>query len=196
VTDRNRGPGGTLAVRGSVDQRELVARAVQGDHEAFVAIVQRYDDRLRRLAARLLAGDQHRVDDAMQDAYVQAYRSLGRFRGDADLGTWLYRIVSNTCIDHLRRAQRRPRPVDLAEPRWDVPARGSGPEDAAAARDAATRALAGLTPDQRAVVVLVDGEGWDYQAAAALLGVAPGTVASRLARARSEVRRVLQEGER
>lgn len=175
----------------------LVDRILAGDREAFTEVLRRHDDRLRALAYKLLGGDRHRMDDALQEAYVRAYRALPRFRRDADLGSWLYRITYNACIDELRRARRRPAPVDVADAVWDPPSAAAGPERVVDAADAATRALAALPDDQRITVVLVDGEGFDNLTAARILGVAPGTVASRLSRARAAMRRALaQEEER
>lgn len=168
-----------------------VGRAQDGDRAAFTALVRRHDHRLRGLAYRLLAGDRHRMDDAMQEAYLNAYRALGRFRSDADASTWLYRIVYNACVDELRRGNRRPEPVDPAG--HEGPTARSGPATQAAAADAALRGLRALPDDQRVTVVLVDGEGFDNVAAAEILGVAPGTVASRLSRARAAMRAVLHD---
>jgi RNA polymerase sigma-70 factor, ECF subfamily len=168
-----------------------VARAQAGDRAAFTALVQRHDHRLRGLAYKLLAGDRHRMDDAMQEAYLNAYRGLGRFRSDADVGTWLYRIVYNACVDELRRGRRRPEPVDPAG--HEAAIARSGPATQVAAADAALRGLRALPDDQRVTVVLVDGEGFDNVQAAEILGVAPGTVASRLSRARAAMRAALHD---
>jgi RNA polymerase sigma-70 factor, ECF subfamily len=168
-----------------------VVRAQAGDRAAFTALVEHHDHRLRGLAYKLLAGDRHRMDDAMQEAYLNAYRGLGRFRSDADVGTWLYRIVYNACVDELRRSRRRPEPVDPAE--HERATARSGPESQVAAADAALRGLRALPDDQRLTVVLVDGEGFDNVQAAEFLGVAPGTVASRLSRARAAMRAVLHD---
>ena len=181
------------APSGRTDQH-LVQRVLAGDPRAFPELVKRHDERLRGLASKLLAGDRERMDDAMQEAYVRAYRSLGRFRADAELGTWLYRIVYNACIDELRRSRRRPVPVDTQE--WDRPVAGRGPEGAASAADQILRTLAELPEDQRVTVVLVDGEGFDHHQAAEILGVAPGTVASRLSRARAAMRRTIENEEK
>ena len=164
--------------------------------DAFTAMVRRHDGRLRGLASRLLAADRSRVDDALQEAYVRAYRALPDFRGEAELGSWLYRITYNACIDELRRTRRRPPPVDTAAPGWDRPGSAAGPEPEVAAADAVTRAVAALPDDQRVTVVMVDGEGFDNITAARILGVAPGTIASRLSRARAAMRHALGEEER
>lgn len=171
--------------------RRLVERVLAGETAAFRALVEPHDPRLRGLAYKLLGGDAHAMDDALQEAYVRAFRSLDRFRGDADFGTWLYRIVYNACLDELRRGRRRPVPVDVTV--WDGASGRTGPEGAAAAADQVLRALAALPDDQRLTVVLVDGEGFDHIEAARLLGVAPGTVASRLSRARATMRRMLED---
>lgn len=187
---RGRHPGS-----GPLTDGELVDRALGGDQRAFAEVVRRYDDRLRGVAYKLL-GDRHRMDDAMQEAYLSAYRSLHRFRRDAQLGTWLYRIVYNACVDELRRTGRRPVPVDAGEPAWAIPTAQAGPERVVHAADSARRALVALPQEQRITVLLVDGEGLDNVDAAEVLGVAPGTIASRLSRARAEMRRVLAQDER
>jgi RNA polymerase sigma-70 factor, ECF subfamily len=166
------------------------------DRADFTAIVRRHDHRLRGLAYKLLAGDRHRMDDALQEAYLRAFRALPGFRVEADLGTWLYRIVYNACIDELRRDRRRPRPIDLQEAGWDQPAAASPHDEVVYAADATVRALGALPDEQRVALVLVDGEGFDNVAAARILGVPPGTVGSRLSRARATVRRLLEEDDR
>ncbi len=124
------------------------------------------------------------MDDALQEAYVKAFRSLPRFKGDAALGTWLYRIVYNTCIDDLRAR----REIASLDDRVDAPDADADPaEQVGTLRDLAA-ALALLPADQRAAVLLVDAHGVDYAEAAKVLGVATGTIASRLNRARAALR--------
>lgn len=158
---------------------DVVERAQQGDHRAFAELVSRHDPRLRALARRLL-GTPDRADDALQDAYLKAFRHLGRFRRDADVATWLYRITYNTCLDELRRRPVEAIPGD--EP--DRPSAERGPAERAVARTELAAALGRLSPDLRTTVVLVHGYGFDYAEASRLLGVPSGTVASRLHRAR------------
>lgn len=173
---------------GEIDEL-VVARARRGDHDAFAGVVGHYDHRLRALAFRLL-GDRDRMDDVLQEVYVKAFRSLPRFRGDAALGTWLYRITYNACLDDLRR---RPAPAageyddTLADP-------AAGPAELAVQRQDLAAALDGLPPDQRTAVLLVDAYGLDYADAAEVLGVRAGTIGSRLSRARSVLRAALGEG--
>lgn len=163
------------------------------DRESFMGLVHQHDRRLRGLAYRLLGGDRDRMDDAMQEAYLRAYRSLETVREALDAGGWLYRITYNACIDELRRSGRRAVPVDADSPVWDRPSPAAQPDAVVATADLARRALASLPDDQRATVVLVDGEDLDQGTAARLLGVAPGTVASRLSRARHAIRAQIGE---
>ena len=165
-------------------------------HRAFTALVSHYDDRLRALAFHLL-GDPEATRDALQDAYVKAYVGLPGFLGEYEIGTWLHRIVYTTCLNHLRSAGRRPRQTD-------------GSPDAQAGRDefgrdeavrdlgdivASTLDLAALLrslpPEQRAAVILVDALGMGYKQTGEILGVAQGTVASRVTSARAKLRRAL-----
>jgi RNA polymerase sigma-70 factor (ECF subfamily) len=165
-----------------------LGRARRGDEQAFAALVRHYDPGLRALAFRLL-GDRARMDDALQEAYVNAYRSLPRFRGESSLGTWLYRIAYNACLDELKRTRAV---VDLAEVR-DRAYTGADPLDTLSLRRTLARALAELSLEDRAAVLLVDANGFDYRDAAQVLGIPEGTVASRLNRARAALRETLQE---
>jgi RNA polymerase sigma-70 factor, ECF subfamily len=170
----------------------LLDRARRGDQEAFAAVIRHYDPGLRTLAYRLL-GDRDGMDDALQEAYVKAFRALPRFRGDSKLGTWLYRIAYNACLDELKRAHLV---VQLPLEEIAGPA-GSWPDpgEAVAQRHDLAQALAALPPDERAAVLLVDAQGFDYKDAASVLGVPAGTVASRLSRARAALRRAVSHVE-
>jgi RNA polymerase sigma-70 factor (ECF subfamily) len=181
----------TLIAPGSAEIAPVIVdRARRGDQEAFAAVIRHYDRGLRSLAYRLL-GDRHRMDDALQEAYLKAFRALPRFRGDSKLGTWLYRITYNVCLDELERSSRTTH-LPLADVPEPVEA-GPAADEALSRRDALARALDSLPPDDRAAVLLVDAEGFDYRAAGEVLGVPAGTVASRLNRARASLRRTLAE---
>lgn len=176
----------TLRQRQSDEQ--LVDRALAGDHAAFATLLRRHDEAMRRLAFRLLA-DADAMDDALQDAYLRAFRALPGYGRRAQFGSWLYRITYNACIDELRRARKRP--VAMANPP-EVAAARAGPERAVTANELVRSALAALPAEQRVTVVLVDGEGFDNKSAARILGVEPGTIASRLSRARVQLRRMIE----
>lgn len=178
---------------GEVDALVL-ARARHGNQAAFADIVGHYDHRLRALAFRLL-GDRDRMDDVLQEAYMKAFRSLPRFKGASALGTWLYRITYNACMDDLRRrpgvaavAYDADRAASVVDPR-------PGPAEVVVERDDLAAALDGLPSDQRAAVMLVDAYGLDYADAAEVLGVRAGTIGSRLSRAHASLRHVL-DGDR
>ena len=147
---------------------------------------------MRGLVYHLL-GSRDATDDVLQDAYLKAFRAISSFRGDAAFSTWLYRIVYTTCIDHVRSRQtaakhRADADVDSAA------LRATGGVDVAemvVRRGELQTALAALSPDHYAAVILVDGEGYSYDEVADVLGISPGTVASRLSRARSSLRQSL-----
>ena len=160
----------------------LVERVQRGDHHAFAELVRRHDRGLRALATRLIRSPE-RVDDALQDAYLKAFRRIGSFRHDATVATWLYRITYNTCLDHLRR---RPSAA-VPDAELERPASEPGPAERAVARIEAADVLGRFTPEVRATVVVVHGYGYDYADASRVLGVPVGTVASRLHRARRRV---------
>lgn len=176
----------------AADEYALVARAKAGDADAFSLLLQASDDSMRSLAYRL-TGDRATMDDVLQDAYLKAFRSLHSYdaeRGGAKFSTWLYRVVHTTCIDHHRRTVRRPQTgLSLVE---GIASTQPDPGVTASRRDEIRGALAALPPDQAAVVALVDGEGYSYDDVAETLGINPGTVASRLNRGRTAMRRQLE----
>lgn len=162
---------------------ELLAAHVAGDARAFTELVHRHRDRMWAVALRTIR-DPEDAADALQDAFVSAFRSAGSFRGTAQVGTWLHRIVVNACLDRVRRR----RPVDPLPS--DGPGEPAVAHDAIAAREtrlAVDDALALLPDEQRAAVVLVDVQGYSVTESAVLLGVAEGTVKSRCARGRAKL---------
>jgi len=165
-----------------------------GPAQAQLAVLMgQHDTGLRRLAYRLLE-DHDEMDDVLQDVYIKAYRALSGFRGDADTGTWLYRITYNACIDRLRRRSAHPSvPLDDLLDRSVRPRRDIDPGEIVTGKQQLGRALAELSPEHRATVLLVDAEGYSHEEAAAILGVREGTVASRLHYARVALRRALTE---
>lgn len=155
-----------------------------GDFVALAEVFRCHERSLRALAFRLL-GDAAHVDDVLQDAYLRAHRGLHRFRGNAALSSWVYRIVQNTCLDELRR--RRP-----TEELGDRPSLDSDPAEMAIRRVDVASALAALDAEQRAAVVVV-GLGFEYGAASEILSIPVGTLASRLHRGRAALRSALRE---
>ena len=165
-----------------------VAAARHGDEDAFIAILQSHDRRLRRIASCLL-GDRDLMDDALQEVAVKAARALPTLRDPDAVGAWLARTTYRTCVDMIRRQ----RALVLLAPE-DLPEFGAVAADFVdelAARDTVARLLATLTPEQRVAVVLVDQEGLDYRLAAELLDIPAGTIGSRLSKARAVLRRAV-----
>ncbi len=172
----------------AAEERELVARAKDGDVDAFYSLISRHDRGLRGLAYRLL-GNQDAMDDALQESYLKAFRALPRFSGNSAFKSWLFRIVHNTCLDELRRNHKMGIvPIEAASNRPDGRA---DPGDTATEKIDLAAALASLTPETRAAVLLVFVDGMDYQSATEVLGVSRGTLASRLHRGRAQLRRAL-----
>jgi RNA polymerase sigma-70 factor (ECF subfamily) len=162
---------------------------VTTEDSRLVDLLVEHDRQLRQLALRLL-DDPMLVDDALQEAYLKASAALPRFRGESSLGTWLHRIVHNVCVDELRRRRRR------AEKPYDEREMDAAPADAgdfSAERADLGAGLADLPHDLRVAVVLVDGYGMPYAAAARMLGVPTGTVGSRAFRARAALRHSLAD---
>ncbi len=130
------------------------------------------------------------MDDALQEAYLKAFRALPGFRGEAATGTWLFRIVYNTCVDEIRRSAR----ANLVPvPEVDQPDPNSDPAEITYRSDELAAALSDLSEQDRALVMLVDGEGFPYQDTARILGLPVGTIASRLHRARRTLRKSLAD---
>ena len=165
--------------------------AQRGDRRAFDAIVDLYDERLRTLAFHLLR-DADLADDALQDAFFNAYRGLPAFRRRSTLGTWLYRITYTVCMGYLRRSRGTRLSYEESE---EFVGTDADPADAYVARSSVASALARLSPEQRVVVLLVDRDGFDYRAVAEVLDVPKGTVCSRLVAARTALREALASAE-
>jgi RNA polymerase sigma-70 factor, ECF subfamily len=161
----------------------LVDAARAGDVDAFAVLVRRHQSGVYRVALRLLGSDAD-AQDATQETFVRAWRGLGRFRGESAVLTWLYRIVTNRCLNVI--AARRP-VEGLA---LDLPSMGSDPAEIAERRErfaTVARHVGSLVPEQRAALVLRDFEGLSYEEVAAVLGVTVAAVKGRIHRARLSV---------
>ncbi len=172
----------------------LVIDAQRGDRDALDTLLRRHHDRIFAVCRRL-AGNEADAPVATQEALLAIIRGLPRFDGRAAFGTWAYRVATNACLDELRRRGRGPVPTEV------VP--GSSPDGRSASHGASSTgdrvgdavttrldvdaALACLSPDHRAAVVLRDLAGLSYDEIAEALDLAPGTVRSRLARGRAAV---------
>jgi RNA polymerase sigma-70 factor (ECF subfamily) len=133
-------------------------------------------------------GDQEEAADAVQDAFLSAYRAAGRFRGDAAVTTWLHRIVVNACLDRLRRRSIRP-VVSMGDDATldSIAPKKTDPTSAHELSLDVSQALQRIPFEQRAALVLVDMMGYAVDDAAKVLGVPPGTIKSRCARGRARL---------
>ncbi len=175
--------------------RALVARARQGDEAAFAALFDLHKRRVYSLCLRM-TGDVVEAEDLAQDAFIQVFRKLATFRGDATFSTWLYRVVVNTVLMKFRR--RRLRPVSLDEPvrlESSYVQRDVSRDDldllGAVDRIALQRAVEELPPGCRTIFVLHEVEGYEHQEIARLLRCSVGNSKSQLHKARLKMRVML-----
>ncbi|MDF3299237.1 sigma-70 family RNA polymerase sigma factor [Streptomyces sp. K1PA1] len=173
------------------DDSLLTARAAEGDEEAFAVLVRRHAGGLIRLAHRLL-GNRAEAEDAVQDAFISAWRKLPEFRGQAGFGTWLYRIVTNRCLNVLRA--RKPQGPWEAADDMPAPEHTVAPDRITEARAAVRdlhEALTGLSAEQRACWVLREVDGQPYEFIADTLGITQQAVRARVFRARRHLTNAL-----
>jgi RNA polymerase sigma-70 factor (ECF subfamily) len=185
----------------SADDHRLIAECLQGNTAAFGALVRRYQERLYHSVYRLVENAED-AQDVVQEAFLNAYQSLEGFKGDSRFFTWLYRIAVNTAISFKRkhRAMARMETPNNGEYALEPPdsSATSRPEHALEQAEQQTQvrqALARLSPEHRAVLVLKDIEGQKYETMAEILQVPIGTIRSRLHRARLELRELLEKSE-
>jgi RNA polymerase sigma-70 factor (ECF subfamily) len=171
---------------------ELAQRCRRGDAGAFEEMYRVHAGRLYSLILRMV-GAAHEAEDLLQEVFLTAHRKLGSFRGESTLGTWLYRLAVNQCLDFLRgRQNRMSRATDsldeegAAEPAGPVPSIPS-----AVSRIDLERAIAALPPGCRTAFVLHDVEGLEHREIAELLGVSEGTSKSQVHKARMKLRAAL-----
>ena len=186
-----------------MDEQALITDALNGDIDAFNRLVLAYQDLAFNVAYRMLT-DEDLAADAVQNAFISAYKNLRAYRGGS-FKAWVLRMVTNGCYDELRRQKRRPTiPLDpvsredgdeLDSAEW-LRSDDPQPEDAfdqAELEHALQHCLKALPADFRAVVVLVDVQGMEYEEVSRSVQTPLGTVKSRLARARLKLRDCLQQ---
>jgi RNA polymerase sigma-70 factor, ECF subfamily len=187
---------------GPPDDKSLVQAAQGGDAQAFRALVERYQRRVYQLALGMLK-DSDEAMDITQETFVRVHRYLSSFKGDSSFFTWTYRIAMNLCLDAQRRKGRLER-VDVEqgdeaeiEAAMDPPSAAlAGPQRQvlnAELRDRIEEALASLSDNHRAILLLREVEGLSYEDLAKVLGIRKGTVMSRLFHARLKMQNKLRE---
>lgn len=176
-----------------IQETELLKRAVAGDTDAFADLVDRYAGRLYGVCFSIL-GNHADAQDCVQDAFLKAFRTMHRFQFGSSFYTWIYRIAANTCYDLLRHHQRRPTD-SLDEPSTSqdgdqyrqISDHGMLPDDLLVQKETVQtvrRALARLPENLQRLIILRDLEGYSYENIAEMEKLKPGTVKSRLFRAR------------
>jgi len=181
------------------DDASLVRRVLAGDSMAFAVLMRRFNRRLYRLA-RAIVGDSAEAEDALQEVYLNAHRSLGKFRGESSLATWLSRLVVNECLGRVRRSARRQNVIPMIPSPTDreiesVPSDELGSPDVAAdraqMRAILERRIDALPEGFRAVFVMRSVEELSVEETAECLGIPAETVRSRHFRAKSLLREAL-----
>lgn len=186
--------------RVSLMERFFLRRLQKGDPRAFRELVRLHEDRVYSLVLRML-GDPHEAEDVSQEVFVAVHRHLPKFRGDSRLSTWIYRVAKNHCLNRIKYLEYRQTggEADLERLEAAPEAFGSRPTRpdqellGAEERSQVQKALARLTPEHRLLVVMRDIEGMAYEDIARITELAPGTVKSRLHRARAALAGFLTE---
>ncbi len=177
---------------------ELVAKIKKGDMNAFDELVNAYNKRVANIAYSLLS-DREDSLDAAQEVFIKIYRSVGGFRGECSVSTWIYRITKNVCTDILRKRKGNIISLDNEdedEPKMEIADETTAPEHIAernAKIDAVRAAISRLDENMRTVITLCDINGLSYDETAEVLKCPIGTVKSRLYRAREHLRKILSE---
>lgn len=178
-----------------------VNRCKAGDPDAFEPLVQKFAGRIQRLAWGILGDRREEADDAVQEIFLKAYIALPRFRGDAKFSTWLYRIAVNHCRDILRRSpiQSVPLEEDHLPSLKDGYSEGSeeeqkdNPSDSEESEKMLHLLLGRLKEKHRRIIVMRELENMSYDEIGDALGIPPGTVRSRLNRARASLLRAAEQ---
>lgn len=185
----------TAGVPDGEGDRLLLARLRRGDPEAFEVLVREHQDRVYDFCVRML-GDREEANDLVQEIFVSVHQNVGKFREDAKLSTWIFRISKNQCINRLKYLKRRGRgrSDEYGEVGEDVLMSAMGaPQGPDAALESARErarvqwAISQLEPDARMLVALRDIEGLSYEEIIEITELAEGTVKSRLHRAREKL---------
>lgn len=184
-------------------EEQLIRSAQQGDNDAFEQLLLLHQKKVYNLCLRMSANPDDALD-LSQEAFIKAWRSIGQYQFEASFSTWLFRLTSNVCIDHLRRKKRRQETSltesfddsDEAE-EFTLPDAAPLPEEQAITNETKielAQAMEQLGPEHREILQLRVVEDLPYEQIAEILDIRVGTVKSRLARARLSLRKILKAG--
>ena len=177
------------------EEAEVIKRVVEGDVNAFELLMTAYEKNVYNLAFRMCQNPEDAAD-MTQEAFIKAFNSLHSFRGDSKFSVWLYRIVSNVCLDFLRKQKRRPamslsmEDDDGETAELQIPDESSSPQkllEQKLSREAVNRGLKELPEDQKQILILRELQGLSYDEISQALGIESGTVKSRIFRARKKL---------
>jgi len=186
-----------------VSESEYIKRCQEGDSEAFGELLTLYENKILNYCYRML-GNRTDAEDATQEVFVKLYRFIGSFTGQSAFSTWLYKIASNVCLDYLRKNKKHTsdtvslhqQNAEGEEFLMNIEDKGLTPYESAQMSEAQrvlALALEQLSEDQRKVVVLRDVEGLSYEEIGEVMGIAEGTVKSRINRARLALKKLLEK---
>jgi len=184
------------------EEKKLIQKAARGNQAAFEALIQDCAGQVYGLALKMMKNRED-AEDAAQEAFLKAWRSLSGFKGESRFSSWLYRLTYNTCLDQLRRRQRT-QVISLTEQEEDEQTQaerdladeGPGPEEQAISRERAAvvrREMDRLSDKLREPLLLRELGGRSYEEIAQALGISVGTVKSRISRARQALADALRE---
>ena len=186
-----------------MSESEYIKRCQEGDSEAFGELLTLYENKILNYCYRML-GNRTDAEDATQEVFVKLYRFIGSFTGQSAFSTWLYKIASNVCLDYLRKNKKHTsdtvslhqQNAEGEEFLMNIEDKGLTPYESAQMSEAQrvlALALEQLSEDQRKVVVLRDVEGLSYEEIGEVMGIAEGTVKSRINRARLALKKLLEK---
>ncbi len=186
-----------------MSEQNLIKRCQEGEIEAFEQLIADYEKRILNYCFRMM-GNPSDAEDAAQEVFVKVFRFIGNFNGQSSFSTWLYRVASNVCLDLLRKAKRQPQNtvsihqendegeeylMAIEDPEPNPYERAQLSE----AQHVLLDALEQLGEEQKRVIILRDIEGLSYEEIAEITNIAPGTVKSRINRARQNLKKLLEK---
>lgn len=178
-----------------MEEKYLIHRAQAGDIDAFESLARQYQNKIYALALRMIQNQQDALD-VSQNVLIKIYRKIHLFRGQSSFATWVYRIAKNACLDFLRAQKKSVSLEELSESGYEIQSftQKDDPEKSFEAKEQTQKLIAlvmALPEAQRRLIVLRDIEGYSYEEIGDLLSLQPGTVKSRLFRARNRLRKML-----
>jgi RNA polymerase sigma-70 factor (ECF subfamily) len=185
----------------SYNEREIIEKCRSGDKNAFEILVKHYEKKVYNMTYRML-GNKEDALDVSQEVFIKIYKSIRSFKGESSFSTWLYRLVTNTCLDEIRKRKGKklysidkPVETEFGEVNRDLIDDSNGPEEQACKmeiQEIVQKAICQLPEEQRIIIILRDIQGFSYKEMAEILQCSMGTVKSRLNRGRLALKGILE----